>query len=91
MSTSATNSWIQPKACAFAIRDERYVDVMHAYVELMDFTGLGVDEGIRLFLAGFRLPGEAQKIDRMMEAFAARFCGNNPGSFENCDACFVLS
>ena len=71
--------------------DERYVDIMHAYVNLMDFTGLIVDDGIRLFLAGFRLPGEAQKIDRMMEAFAARYCGNNPKAFENCDACFVLS
>jgi Sec7-like guanine-nucleotide exchange factor len=25
-------------------------------------------------LAGFWLPGEAQKIDRMMEKFAERFC-----------------
>ena len=32
------------------------------------------DEAIRHFLSGFRLPGEAQKIDRMMEKFAERFC-----------------
>ena len=49
-------------------RDEHHVDVMHAYVQLMNFTGLTVDEGIRVFLTGYRLPGEAQKIDRMMEA-----------------------
>ena len=29
----------------------------------------------------FRLPGEAQKIDRMMEAFAKRYCDENPGVF----------
>lgn len=40
----------------------------------MDFTGMVFDEAIRYFLQGFRLPGEAQKIDRMMEKFAERFC-----------------
>lgn len=40
----------------------------------MDFTDMAFDEAIRHFLSGFRLPGEAQKIDRMMEKFAERFC-----------------
>jgi hypothetical protein len=51
---------------------------MHAYVDQLDFTGMHFDEAIRHFLQGFRLPGEAQKIDRMMEKFAERFCINNP-------------
>jgi Sec7-like guanine-nucleotide exchange factor len=51
---------------------------MHAYVDHMDFTGLTFDDAIRHFLKGFRLPGEAQKIDRMMEKFAERFCICNP-------------
>ncbi|NXX00758.1 CYH2 protein, partial [Larus smithsonianus] len=33
---------------------------------------------LRQFLWSFRLPGEAQKIDRMMEAFAQRYCLCNP-------------
>ncbi|MEQ2181065.1 Cytohesin-1, partial [Goodea atripinnis] len=32
---------------------------------------------------GERLPGEAQKIDRMMEAFAQRYCRCNPGVFQS--------
>jgi hypothetical protein len=36
--------------------------VLHEYVRLIDFEGLGFDEAIRLFLSGFRLPGEAQKV-----------------------------
>lgn len=36
------------------------------------------DEAIRLFLSKFRLPGEAQKIDRIMESFAKRYCYCNP-------------
>lgn len=38
---------------------------------------------LRQFLWSFRLPGEAQKIDRMMEAFAARYCLCNPGVFQS--------
>ncbi|XP_016395120.1 cytohesin-3-like [Sinocyclocheilus rhinocerous] len=43
------------------------------------------------FLWSFRLPGEAQKIDRMMEAFASRYCQCNPGVFQSTDTCYVLS
>lgn len=45
----------------------------------------------RQFLWSFRLPGEAQKIDRMMEAFASRYCLCNPGVFQSTDTCYVLS
>ena len=37
----------------------------------------------RVFLGSFQLPGEAQKIDRMMESFATQFCECNPGMFSN--------
>jgi len=37
----------------------------------------------RQFLWSFRLPGEAQKIDRMMECFAERYCQLNPNIFTN--------
>lgn len=66
-------------------------EVMYAYVDQMDFTGLTFDQGIRHFLKGFRLPGEAQKIDRMMEKFADRYCMQNPDVFPNADTAFVLS
>ena len=38
-------------------------------------------QSLRQFLWSFRLPGEAQKIDRMMEAFAKRYCDCNPEVF----------
>ena len=45
-----------------------------------------------LFL-GFRLPGEAQKIDRLMEKFASRFCECNPKQniFASADTAYVLA
>lgn len=53
---------------------------MHAFVDSMDFTGLSFVEALRVFLQAFRLPGEAQKIDRFMLKFAARYIEQNPQS-----------
>ena len=52
--------------------DEAHVAVMHAFIDGIDFTSLSFDAAIRTFLNGFRLPGEAQKIDRIMEKFAEK-------------------
>lgn len=49
------------------------LSVMHAYVDALNFSGMKFDKAIRIFLNGFRLPGEAQKIDRIMEKFAERY------------------
>ena len=55
--------------------------VMHAYVDSMKFSGMKFDTAIREFLKGFRLPGEAQKIDRIMEKFAERYEESAPMCF----------
>ncbi|KAK7291769.1 hypothetical protein RIF29_07169 [Crotalaria pallida] len=65
--------------------------VMHAYVDSMKFSGMKFDTAIREFLKGFRLPGEAQKIDRIMEKFAERYCADNPSLFKNADTAYVLA
>jgi len=65
--------------------------VLHEYVYQLDFAGLPFDDAIRFFLSGFRLPGEAQKIDRIMEKFAERFTSQNPDVFPVPDAAFILA
>eukprot|EP00258_Populus_trichocarpa_P038178 XP_024454197.1 brefeldin A-inhibited guanine nucleotide-exchange protein 1 isoform X2 [Populus trichocarpa] len=72
-------------------RDEFCLRVMHAYVDSFNFKVMGFGEAIRFFLRGFRLPGEAQKIDRIMEKFAERFCKCNPNSFTSADTAYVLA
>ncbi|CAE8639249.1 unnamed protein product, partial [Polarella glacialis] len=64
---------------------------LYALVDGLDFKGQDLDSCLRNFLSFFRLPGEAQKIDRMMEKFADKFCLDNPGRFANADCAFVLS
>ncbi|KAK4784611.1 hypothetical protein SAY86_018979 [Trapa natans] len=65
--------------------------VMHAYVDSMKFSGMKFDIAIREFLKAFRLPGEAQKIDRIMEKFAERYCADNPDLFANAETAYVLA
>jgi len=65
--------------------------VLHEYVDSMDFTNMKFDEAIRFYLSGFRLPGEAQKIDRIMEKFAERYYLQNRGIFPSADMAFILA
>ncbi|XP_026389644.1 brefeldin A-inhibited guanine nucleotide-exchange protein 5-like [Papaver somniferum] len=71
--------------------EEFPLSVMHAYVDAMKFSGMKFDSAIREFLRGFRLPGEAQKIDRIMEKFAERYCADHPGLFKNADTAYILA
>nr|XP_023691400.1 cytohesin-3-like isoform X3 [Paramormyrops kingsleyae] len=72
-------------------RDDFNIKVLQAFVELHEFADLNLVQALRQFLWSFRLPGEAQKIDRMMEAFASRYCQCNLGVFQSTDTCYVLS
>ncbi|KAK9137313.1 hypothetical protein Sjap_007907 [Stephania japonica] len=67
------------------------ISVMHGYVDSMNFSGMKFDSALRVFLQGFRLPGEAQKIDRIMEKFAERYCADNSDLFKNADTAYVLA
>ena len=72
-------------------REDENLKVMRAYVDAMDFSGFGLDEAIRKFLEGFRLPGESQKIDRLMEKFAERYHAQNPSQYRSADTAYVLA
>ncbi|KAI8846695.1 hypothetical protein BC829DRAFT_445129 [Chytridium lagenaria] len=71
--------------------DAYHIRVMHSFVDQMDFAGIEFVAALRMFLQAFRLPGEAQKIDRLMEKFADRYCENNPGIFAKADTAYVLA
>ncbi|XP_035015000.1 brefeldin A-inhibited guanine nucleotide-exchange protein 2 [Hippoglossus stenolepis] len=68
-------------------------EVMYCYVDQLDFCGRDFVSALRAFLEGFRLPGEAQKIDRLMEKFAARYleCYQGQTLFASADTAYVLA
>uniref|UniRef100_A0A1I7WCK6 SEC7 domain-containing protein n=1 Tax=Heterorhabditis bacteriophora TaxID=37862 RepID=A0A1I7WCK6_HETBA len=51
----------------------------------------GLNIFILLFLWSFRLPGESQKIDRIMERFARQYVATNEGVFDCADTCYTIS
>ncbi|KAL5455163.1 hypothetical protein PMIN06_004590 [Paraphaeosphaeria minitans] len=67
------------------------IAIMHAFVDQMDFTKTRFTDALRRFLQSFRLPGEAQKIDRFMLKFAERYITGNPNAYANADTAYVLS
>jgi len=72
-------------------RNDFNMKVLKSFVNLHEFSDMILVQALRQFLWSFRLPGEAQKIDRMMECFAERYCELNQGVFESTDTCYVLS
>jgi len=65
---------------------------MHAFVDALDFRDLPFVDALRIFLQSFRLPGEAQKIDRFMLKFAERYmAGNNKTPFVSAGSHLVVS
>ena len=42
-------------------------------------------------VTSFTGAGEAQKIDRIMERFAERYCKDNPDAFQTSDGAYLLS
>ncbi|GAA5852443.1 hypothetical protein JCM8547_006785 [Rhodosporidiobolus lusitaniae] len=54
---------------------------LQSYLRLFPFHHLPLDVALRVFLSAASLPSETQQIDRVMEAFARRWCECNPGVF----------
>ncbi|KAE8145565.1 hypothetical protein BDV25DRAFT_68579 [Aspergillus avenaceus] len=71
--------------------DAENIAIMHAFVDMIDFTKRRFVDALRGFLQNFRLPGEAQKIDRFMLKFAERYTSQNPNAFANADTAYVLA
>jgi len=66
--------------------------VLLQFVRALKFKNLEFEMALRRFLTTFRLPGEAQVIDRIMEAFAKHYYEDNPNTvFANADAVYVLA
>ncbi|XP_051531171.1 IQ motif and SEC7 domain-containing protein 1-like isoform X6 [Myxocyprinus asiaticus] len=69
-------------------------DVLDCVVDEMDFSGMELDEALRKFQAHIRVQGEAQKVERLIEAYSQRYCICNPGvvrQFRNPDTIFILA
>jgi len=64
------------------------------FAQEIDLSGMQVDVALRKFQTFFRMPGEAQKIERIIEVFSHRYCHCNRdvvARLRNLDTVFILA
>lgn len=59
---------------------EEQKEALRQLLATRDFGGLPLDSALRRMIALIKLPGEAQKIDRIMTLFAERYMACNPSA-----------
>jgi golgi-specific brefeldin A-resistance guanine nucleotide exchange factor 1 len=90
----------------FGGKDEFNLRVLEKYIDSFNFRGMALDDALRFFLSHFRLPGEGQMIDRIVQRFSTKFFEDNRGyhpqttdakklsewfEFQSSDAAYVLT
>ena len=70
--------------------DEFHARALRAYIERFNFVGDPVDVAVRKLLMDVGLPRETQQIDRVVEAFAARYVQCNPNLYSSDGESFKL-
>lgn len=68
--------------------------VLQCMIQDMDFTGLHLDIALRQLLTEVHIPGEAQKIEKLVEVFARRYIECNQmfvAGFKAADTIFILA
>lgn len=72
---------------------EFHQKVLTDYINSFSFKGHSLLDSLRMFLASFRLPGEAQQIDRILNAFSEsvyQHCTDR-SIMATCDVAYLLS
>ena len=70
------------------------MQVLNCFAQEMDFNGMHIDIALRKFQTYFRMPGEAQKIERLMQVFSGRYCQCNReflATLHSSDTVFILA
>ena len=60
-------------------------------VETLQFAGLPLDSALRRMIALIKLPGEAQKIERVIAAFGTHYMACNPGVIDHLDTAEIMA
>ena len=70
---------------------EIYAALLDAFTGLMNFEDLSFEQAFREFLSKFRLPGEAQQIDRVLQSFSKWYHVANPFTLRSSEEALVLA
>ncbi|KAJ2553492.1 GDP/GTP exchange factor for ARF, partial [Coemansia sp. RSA 1933] len=67
------------------------LETLQTFIHMFDFAGKRLDEALRVLLGTFRLPGESQQIERIVEAFSATYFASGQPDVATKDAAFILA
>uniref|UniRef100_A0A0R3X221 Cytohesin-3 n=1 Tax=Hydatigena taeniaeformis TaxID=6205 RepID=A0A0R3X221_HYDTA len=73
------------------ISKEFNMQVLEEYLKLHEFSGQDFLPALRNFLFSFQLPGESQKIDKILLSFAHQYVLQNPSAFHTSQDAYVLA
>lgn len=77
------NGRMNKKTIGLLLCDPKKITLLKEFINLFNFKGLRVDEAIRVLLTKFRLPGESQQIERIIEAFSIAYAKSQTDHGEN--------
>ena len=68
------------------------IEILREFFSAFKFSeSTSIDSALRQVLESFRLPGEAQQIDRIMECFSEIYYPSAKATFCSQDACYILA
>ncbi|OZJ02551.1 hypothetical protein BZG36_04503 [Bifiguratus adelaidae] len=86
-----TTPRLNKKALGDFLSKPNNLPILREYMKVFDFTDRRVDEALREMLEAFRLPGEAQQIERIVETFSEVYFATSPLQVASKDGAYVLS
>ncbi|KAL7019472.1 hypothetical protein ACKWTF_011130 [Chironomus riparius] len=76
------------------IQNSFNMSVLESFCDELDLSGTAVDVALRKFQSYFRMPGEAQKIERLVQVFSQRYGKCNQeviGKLRSAETIFILA
>ncbi|CCE62068.1 hypothetical protein TPHA_0B03960 [Tetrapisispora phaffii CBS 4417] len=77
------NTRMNKKTIGLLLSDPDKKSLLNYFIGLYDFNELRVDEALRILLTKFRLPGESQQIERIIECFAQKYVNDHKPENKN--------
>lgn len=85
------NLRVDKKVLGEYLSREENKPMREAFIRSLDFTNLRIDEALRSMLEKFRLPGESQLIERILDTFSIHWFEQNSGVLQSSDSALSLA
>lgn len=85
------NLRVDKKVLGEYLSKEENRPLREAFIKSLDFSNLRIDEALRSMLEKFRLPGESQLIERILDVFSIHWFEQNKGILETSDNALSLA